>query len=221
MNVATITMEPDAAREKLRALRRQLHRRADAEYEALASGYEALIEGRPVLSLEGAIHGGGFDEQDRPRLAVGRADRRQVHFRWNTNTPQATFSTQQNSTRLIDSMVRSVDMGRNTTHTRAPYRWEIRDHGHRPTDRFLTLTRGYALMPIVPAEVVSLIGGGSNLRLFFTLFEVEAWASEPILAKPDIDPYLLRHLGGDLYAVVAEWELTDLERLVMVGRRDG
>ena len=33
---------------------------------------------------------------------------------------------------------------------------------------------------------------------------------------PPYDPYLLRPLGGDLYAVVHEWDLTEIER-----RRDG
>ena len=31
---------------------------------------------------------------------------------------------------------------------------------------------------------------------------------------------LLRHLGGDAYAVLAMWDLTELERLVMAGRAD-
>jgi hypothetical protein len=33
------------------------------------------------------------------------------------------------------------------------------------------------------------------------------------------DPALLKHLGGDLYAVLAVWDLTDLERAVLAGRR--
>lgn len=37
-------------------------------------------------------------------------------------------------------------------------------------------------------------------------------------AVPPKDPALLRHLGGDLYAVVAVWDLTELERAVLGGR---
>jgi hypothetical protein len=36
---------------------------------------------------------------------------------------------------------------------------------------------------------------------------------------PDRDPYLLRHVGGALYAVLAAWDLTDLERAIMSARR--
>lgn len=35
---------------------------------------------------------------------------------------------------------------------------------------------------------------------------------------PPTDPLLLRHLHGDLYAVLAAWDLTPLERAVLAGR---
>src|SRR5438046_3023240 len=35
---------------------------------------------------------------------------------------------------------------------------------------------------------------------------------------PPEDPALLKHIGGDLYAVVAVWNLTELERAVLSGR---
>lgn len=46
------------------------------------------------------------------------------------------------------------------------------------------------------------------------LFEAE-WRPEP-----PKDPALLRHIGGDLYSVVAVWDLTELERAVLAGRLD-
>jgi hypothetical protein len=35
---------------------------------------------------------------------------------------------------------------------------------------------------------------------------------------PPEDPALLKHIGGDLYAVLAVWNLTELERAVLSGR---
>lgn len=40
MDVQQITMDPAEAAERLRAVRRQLHRRADEEYSAIAAGCE-------------------------------------------------------------------------------------------------------------------------------------------------------------------------------------
>lgn len=170
MNVATITMEPDTAREKLRALRRQLHRRADAEYEALARGYEQLVEGKPVLSLEAAIRNAPCDEKERPRLAIARADRRQVRFWWLARETHARFDTSRSS-REIASMVRDVDMGRQHSYEELRYSYSTQTQVMR-----LVRTEGWALVPLAPAEVVSVIGGASNLPHFYTLWEVEEWA---------------------------------------------
>lgn len=134
MNVPTMTMPREEAREKLRWYRSQLHRKADAEYQAIAQGYEAMAEGRPL----------------------------------------------------------EVPWPRN----------EMKD--------------GYALVPIVPADVRSKVTG--QLSTYFTLWEVEQWADQRIRSLSDRDPLLLKHIGGELYAVVAEWDLTEIERAVMAGR---
>lgn len=204
MNVTRITMDREQARTKLRALRKQLHRRADAEYSALAAGYEALVEGKPVISLTGAIEGGGFDAKQRPRLAIARSDRRQVMVSRNTGW-------RANNTIRFNSSL--IARGRDPLNTMI----DLVCHNAPAATAYV---EGYALVPIVPAEVVALIGGGSNLRHFFTLFEVENWSDTRLRATPDRDPYLLRHLGGDLYSIIGEWDLTELERAVMLGRRD-
>jgi hypothetical protein len=67
-----------------------------------------------------------------------------------------------------------------------------------------------ALVPLIPP------GLRPNIALsnFHTLWEAE-WKR-----VPPRDPALLRHLGGDLFAVVAVWDLTELERAVLGGRFD-
>ena len=74
------------------------------------------------------------------------------------------------------------------------------------------------IVPIVPSDVLASIRKRirtrSSLGRFFTLFEVEEW--KPV---PPVDSALLEHIGGDLYAVLATWDLTDLERAVIAGTR--
>ena len=74
----------------------------------------------------------------------------------------------------------------------------------------------WALVPMIPPLGVRLAGGGSHLREHFILWEVDDWSTSRPQSLPPYDPYLLRPLGGDLYAVVHEWDLTEIER-----RRDG
>lgn len=51
-----------------------------------------------------------------------------------------------------------------------------------------------------------------DLSKYHILFEVQSW--EEYAA----DPFLLKHITGYLFSVVAEWELTDLERALLKGR---
>lgn len=44
----------------------------------------------------------------------------------------------------------------------------------------------------------------------FILWEVDRWIPEP-----PRDPFLLKHIGAGLYAILAAWELTEIERAVM------
>ena len=62
------------------------------------------------------------------------------------------------------------------------------------------------LVPIVPPQ----LRPKHKIENYHTLWEVEQWT--PV---PPRDPMLLRHLGGYLYAVLAVWDLTDLERAVL------
>jgi hypothetical protein len=52
-----------------------------------------------------------------------------------------------------------------------------------------------------------------RLRHCHILWEVEQWT----MTAPH-DPALLRHVCGDLWAVLAVWDLTELERLVLSQR---
>src|SRR5205085_1660042 len=67
-------------------------------------------------------------------------------------------------------------------------------------------TSAQTLVPIVPPRLRPRF----TLANYFVLWEVEQWT--PI---PPRDPMLLKHLGGWLYAVLAVWDLTDLERVVL------
>lgn len=206
MNAPTISMPREIAQQKLDAYRESLRRRADDEHAALARAYEALAEGTPLLSLQEAITAGGTFEDGRPRLAVARADRRHVSVY---------------SRRAGAALVLAFDARRDAG------RW---DHRHRAGSLVIELPimeggpgvvnqQGYTLVPMIPADVRNRMTG--QPKDHFILFEVEAWSDRPLNARANPDPFLLRHLGGDLYAVVDEWDLTEVELLVMQGRREG
>ncbi len=146
-----------------------------------------------LLNIADAFSECPLDEKGRPKIAIARADQPQVKLNqgW-SGTPHYRFDTTFNNRRRQRSLNLSIIT------RRAPYKWP----------------EGYSLVPIVPPEHRK----GHALHTHFILWEVEQWSDSVIRAIADRDPYLLRHVGGDLYAIVAEWDLTDIERAVMAGR---
>lgn len=75
-----------------------------------------------------------------------------------------------------------------------------------------------ALVPMIPADVretgrKAAIHPGEDR--WFILWEA-VWT--PV---PPRDPILLEHVAGSLYSVLAQWDLTDLERALMAGELYG
>ena len=69
-------------------------------------------------------------------------------------------------------------------------------------------TRGTAILPSIPPQ----FRPPAKLDGYYLLWEAEWRKVVPV------DPMLLKHLGGSLYAVLAQWDLTPLERAVLAGR---
>ena len=73
---------------------------------------------------------------------------------------------------------------------------------------FTSASARRAMVPLVPPP----LRPAHALRNYHVLWEAD-WQQ-----APPADPALLKHIGGDLYAVLAIWDLTELERAVLAGR---
>lgn len=194
MDVTTIRMEKSEAKERLRAYRRHVHTNADREFQQAETAYAALARGTPVLSLSMVLDQAPRDAKGRPRLAIGRADERSIRYvgsrRHENFQPDAWRGSRWNDARTV--LVRRA---------------------REAVPGFSV--EGYSIIPMIPAEVRP---KRFDASAHWVLWEVEEWAERSSRATPDRDPYLLRRLADDLWAVVAEWDLTDVERLVMSSR---
>lgn len=65
-----------------------------------------------------------------------------------------------------------------------------------------------ALVPSIPAHIAE----GRDLDEYFVLWEAE-WEDEL-----PTDPWLLRHIGGTLFVVVAHWNLSEAEKALLSAR---
>ena len=203
MNVATITMDPAEAEAKLATYRKSLDRRKDAEYEQIAAAYAQLAKGTPLLSIPAVFAACPRDAKGRPMLALARADRKQVKYSrqlpaWGERLERFDTAFGQGRGAVARDAVCTVPMQSDAPEAMQKY------------------VEGYAIVPLVPPEV----RGARDLAQHFTLWEVEAWSDRAIGARADRDPYLLQRISVELYAVVGEWDLTDVERAIMQHRVD-
>jgi len=212
MNVSTIQMKPQEAREKLAHYRQRLADRHSAaveeEFSAIEAAYAELAKGAVLIDPVEAIRSCGWRPDGRPVLAIARAD--QKHVTWRIGRHNRAWTEQ----------------GRSGPY--APMEWVFQSRKQRwdrqrsPGLRFVVPDvkteppaepkEGTAMVPLVPADVYP--PRGLDLAKHSVLWEVESWD-----IAPPVDPMLLRHIGGNLWAVIAQWDLTEIERMVIAGTR--
>jgi hypothetical protein len=188
---------PEEATERLAAYEAQLAEERTVEDDSIRAGYRAAARGLPVISLSAAMAAGGWFPNGLPRLAVVRADATRCWVHTNSWRRQPEMSV------VYCDQARDrgrAGVGRHRVEVAIPApdvmvnrRWEAA-----------------TTVPVIPPEVRPT---RRRLRGFHVLWEVEAW--DP---TPPRDPALLRHIRGDLWTVVATWDLTELERAVLAQR---
>jgi hypothetical protein len=164
---------------------------------ALMQAYKHLARGTTVLDLQAAMTQAGSKLFEGcpiplPCLAIVPSDAPECHVSLDREGG-ARFAT----ARWVTARRKSVRFPAGTFPIAIdlPVFWRHNEHS--------TMT------PIIPPA----LRPKHNLANYRTLWEVEQWKAEP-----PKDPMLLKPLGGMLYAVLAVWDLTEMERAVLRGR---
>jgi len=186
----TIRMEPAQARRAYVQYRLAVRQGRTREDREILRGYRALARGQQVISLQAAIGSGGVDDRGLPRLAVCRADARWCYTEGVAYDGSVTFRMDRISVTRDDR--RRLKLPPGTLPARRRIRWQT----------------FAGMVPTVPPP----LRPAGSLAGHHILWDV-TWQEMP----PE-DPALLKHVGGDLYAVIAVWNLTELERAVLSGR---
>jgi hypothetical protein len=212
MNVTAIQMDPAEAREKLTQYRTVLSNRhsqkIEAEFEAVERAYQELAKGTPLINPFMAIGQQGWRPDGRPVLAMARADQTKCDFQVGSNSRIWMEKTGFTGKWAPCDLVFTARRERWDRQRARNLRITVRATTEPPVDP----KRGCAMVPLVPAEAYPT--RGLDLAKHFVLWEVEDWD-----VAPPVDPMLLRPIGGDLYAVIHQWNLTDIERMVIAGTR--
>jgi hypothetical protein len=194
MNLSTIEVSPEEAEAKLAEYSKVLAGERSVEDEAIAQAYRAAKRGLRIIRLSEVIAAGGFDATGLPRLAIARALWPECHVRW--YSLGGVEGLRFGDTSWPDE--RGALVGRHAVHVAVSEPPSSSRRG------------GVAPVPLVPPRYRPRRPRLANCHI---LWEVEGWTPEP--AK---DPALVRHIRGDLWAVLAVWDLTELERAVLTQR---
>ena len=192
MELATIEMQAEEAKERLEEYRRSLQDDRNRQDERIAAGYRWLARGNPIIKLSESIQRGGFFDDGLPRIAIARANGSDCWVHYDSWPAGFVYSIEsddwhRNRGALVNQATVRVNVESSVTGRRS---W----HGH-------------TIMPIIPPKYRP---KPRRLHWFHILWEVEKWD-----LTPPRDPALLRWIAGDLWAVAASWDLTELERAVL------
>lgn len=200
--VEPVTMPKDNARELYRQYREHCRSKHTPEDRGIMLGYRALAKGHAVIDLYDVFRKCPADAKGLPRLAVGRAH-------WTVCWHRRDFP----STGAEFRCDRYFGSGRGTNTSKKI--WIPGNVMNPACSRYPeVLSRsevrsgdGRAVVPIIPAS----IRPKTSLERYHILWEAD-WEVVPR------DPLLLRLIHGSMYAVLAQWDMTELERMVLSHR---
>lgn len=199
----TIEMGEDEAKEEYKKYVEAVKTRKEAQYEELKKVYHALSKGHKVIDIFEAMKLGGVNEEHKePKLAICPADARTVYFN-KSNLGSGNFSDidgwKRGKTEIVLPSGTFPD-------------WETEMWNPPNNWRRIKRVKLKTSVPIIPAHLLP----EGKLENYFILWEVKSW-DEAI--PPAGDPYLLRQISPNLFVVLAEWDVTEVERAVMRGHQ--
>jgi hypothetical protein len=195
MEVVEVPVTRMKARELLKTYRE--HRSAQTpEDRKIERAYREIASGRVLIRALESIKMAGLDEQGRPKLAIVRADFQRVCM---------LISTQGDAKFQPMRWVRGLSRWSRS-------QWNETRHEALtvPGLRAANYVRAEAIVPMIPVH----LRPQTALDNYHILWEAD-WHAVPV------DPMLLRRIGGDLWVVVAAWDLSEVERAVMASRVAG
>lgn len=197
MDIATISMPENDADEIYQTYLEAVKTRKEKYLEDLKKVYHALKNGKKVVDIFEAFKITGINEKNEPKLAIAPANLKTVFFFKQSNG--AGMFAKENSRWSRDS-VGNVELPNATFGEH----WASDEKNNILNDNLQTN------VPMVPAHLLP----AGSLGNFHILWEVNEWLP---IAKA-VDPFLLKRINLNTFIVLAEWDLTEVEQIVMRGR---
>jgi hypothetical protein len=162
----------------------------------LLKAYRALAKGQRILDVDKAIDAAGLNAKMLPKLAIVQANAQRCYI--DTIGDQFVRFKAERSTWRKDQQVQ----------VKMPTKYaELTDTQWRKNNNYPMLWNVSAMVPTIPPTFRP-----ADPENYHILWEAEWEHTAPV------DPVLLKHIDGRLYTVIAQWDLTPLERSVLEAR---
>ncbi len=202
MNTPVITMDAEEAKTHYDEYKTLVAGRKEKYLEDLKKTYFHLSKERKILDIFEVFKACGVDERGEPKLAIAPAHAKTIILEKGA-VGSATFTAHDRWSKAYKS---DVQLPSGTF----PVFKEEKD-GRIPWNGERTSVE--SLVPIVPAHLLP----EGDLKNYYILFEVKEWFEPRKASYAKGDPYLLKRINNNTFAVLAEWDVTDLEVAVLRG----
>lgn len=199
MKVTTVSMVEKEAKEVYESYREVVKTRKEKYLKELKKVYHALKLGKKVIDIYDAFKDTGIGEDGNPKLAIAQAHKKEIFFRKEVRGG-GIFNDGGWKELVVDVRLPAETFAE----------WK-NEKGKVATGGFDIANKEISTkVPIIPAHLMP----KGKLEGYYLLWEVDEW--KPI-AKAQ-DPFLLKRVNANVFIVLAAWDLTPVEQMVMRGR---
>jgi hypothetical protein len=178
----------------------------EREDTIMMASYREMAKGARIINVATVMRNAGLNKHQKlPNLAIARASWEWCHILFELN--QLCFSKHSHARHSWSGERRFLEPKNLETFARDLFGSELSNSHWRNQNGFPDV-RGKAAVPAIPAY----LRPEGDLENYHILFEAK-WEK---VAPPD--PILLKKIDGNMYTVVAQWDLTDIEKAVLEGR---
>jgi len=197
--ISTIKIPKEQAKEEWKKYVQVLKKRKEKYLQVMKQAMYQMKKGRKLIDIYKIIKEVGLNENNEPKLAIARADIREVVFE-KRDEGSGIFGT--------GIEYRSVKWNKDRVelpqHT-FKIRWKREEQSKWSIDKKLLKTK----VPIIPVEILP----DGDLSNYYILWEISKWEELPQTK----DPILLKRISENLFVILGVWELTELEQSIISG----
>ncbi len=200
-------MKPEEAEVHYQEYLELVKTRKEKYLEDLKKTYYHLSKEHKVLDIFEVFKNAGVDEKGEPKLAISPASAKTIILE-KGSMGSGTFTANDRWSKAYKSDVYLP------TGTWPLFKEEINGRiSSWNAGKEVPRTSIESLVPVVPAHILP----EGSLENYYILFEVKEWFEPKKASYLKGDPYLLKRINNNAFAVLAEWDVTDLEVAVLRG----